>query len=193
MTGLLLLSRWQMCDMSPAFQSRTSPCQLSPMEVTMTYGGFDGKLWPNRRLLEDSGIEIPEGADLIDLSRFETIAKLYEDNYSKIEDKLIFMTSDLDFPEPAISDSNVALEFLGFDYGIYNGEYICYSVLFNEILFGKYEPLRKFAVQLNNFLMFPDLGLLKEMQIERRTLVENGADLEYEDSSNPFHPIKIWA
>jgi len=82
--------------------------------------------------------------------------------------------------------------FCGFDYGFYESEVNYYSVVFNEVIYGRYLELRQFGRQLNSNLLIPDLGTLKGIESVRIRLVDMGADLEGAEGEEQFAYIAVY-
>ena len=89
--------------------------------------------------------------------------------------------ADLIYCERTEEPASRAMKFLGFDYG-YLDDDGCYSLLFNEIIWGRLEPLRIFARRLNEHLLFPDLSWASDYFYVRATQVALGKDLEHVDA-----------
>ncbi|HEY5961292.1 MAG TPA: hypothetical protein VIV60_32265 [Polyangiaceae bacterium] len=67
---------------------------------------------------------------------------------------------------------------LGFDYGVWTSPTDYYSILFHEVLFGKFEEMRQFACRLNGALLLGDPADAAPIATTRESLLRGGADLE---------------
>lgn len=53
-----------------------------------------------------------------------------------------------------------------------------YSVIFQEVIYGSYDPLRAYAGRLNDSLPAPSLELVLRIDASRRELLREGAELK---------------
>ena len=188
--GLLVVRRINWFSAPPTGQpvaERTAAVAKSHEEILRTYRGIEGEPWP---ILEDmTGIHLEEGLAScaqysIVFTYYETVAKIYPCDliHCELTPKSVSLPRDL--PPGFI--------FCGYDYGCYLSETNYFSSLFNEVIYGKYEVLRDYAKFLNEHLLLPSLDLVSRLDTSRRTLAEEGADLETEDGEI-FAPIAVHA
>ena len=78
---------------------------------------------------------------------------------------------------------------LGFDAGSYYGDDNCFSAVFQDILFGKFEELTQFDRQLNDNLLFSSLTEANEFLRRRAILLAEGLPIETDD--NEFTVIEV--
>jgi hypothetical protein len=83
-------------------------------------------------------------------------------------------------------------QFIGYDYGWFEGEQAAFSIIVNDILADRYQ-MGQFKKLLNNFMLFADLISIEKVRATRENLLRKGADLEREiENVTFFKPIKIW-
>jgi len=144
---------------------------IEPSEVQLHYKGIEGEHWPDNTNIQYKN-------DLLELSYKKTF-NIYRNtikfNKKELYD-LIFVKLDADEKIPIYPIKGFV--FYGFDYGIYTSAWNVYSVIINEVLYGKYEELRKFSNYLNDNLLFPNMNILIDIIETRKKLLTHGADLE---------------
>jgi hypothetical protein len=87
---------------------------------------------------------------------------------------------DVIYATPAAGQLPLALAdrgfiFLGYDFGYYLSTWNCYSVLFNEVIFGSLQELRQYAVRVNESLLLPSLDVAAEVAATRSRLAKSEA------------------
>ena len=115
-----------------------------------SYRGMEGIPYLN----EQDFCDISRG--LVSMKYLNKIKDLYL-QIESVDVDLLFLTTNLENSVLPFSKAN-HFEFIGYDYGIYDGENCIYSVLFHEIIFGKVKELCQFYDKLNNFLLFNNLS-----------------------------------
>lgn len=181
--GLLVVKRKNIW--SPSVYPRIPPhVSARPEDVWWSYRGYEGQQWPDsERLLGiDYSDETRDEHGLAPMAQLPVIAA-----YAKnIENSAVI------FCERTATPSHDLANFLGFDFGYYDADG-CYSILFNEIIWGEVEPLSVFARRLNENLLFPDLAWRKEYFEVRDEQLRLGRDLEKVDVDFlPPSPIAIY-
>jgi hypothetical protein len=155
---------------------------LSHDKILAQYKGFEGQPWPDEHGVED-----------LDLDRGLAPPRCYDvvvDYYRRVSHiwacELLYLAF-IDSPNVALPKPR-NFSFCGYDYGYYVSEFNLYSSLFNEIIYGKYEPLRAFVQILNENLLIPSLDAFEKIDRTRQELLAAGADLETDE---PCGPISI--
>ena len=158
---------------------------LGKGKIVAKYRGIEGTPWPDEggtKFKLSCGLAIPEQLPEI-LNYYQAIS-----NNRKC-DLLFIQTHEV--PKRAdLPPSHFA--FCGYDFGNYISEYNFFSVIFNEVLFGKHEELKRFASQLNANLLFDTKEDVEKLKVAREKLAENSADLETVEMDEDFCEISIY-
>lgn len=154
-------------------------------EVLKYYRGIEGEPWPlNTDLINNFLIE-----GLLPLNQYKVAAKYYEEVNKKYLCDLIYLQTYTKSNSQEVLPDNFS--FGGYDYGIYISEYNYYSVIFHEVIYGKYDELRDYSKYLNNNFLFSSIDIVKRLENTRNQLLKLGADLETVDVNEIFVPISI--
>src|SRR5438876_4141387 len=154
--------------------------------ILRRYRGIEGEAWPDG--CEKQGLRLEGG-----LASCEQY-KLVSDYYGKVCKRY---QCDLIHCQPAptgeVKPPGVPLHFNfhGFDSGYYLSESNNYSSLFNEVIYGKYDELKAYARLLNDSLVLPSIDIADKLNRSRRSLIEEGADLETSEDGEVFVAIAI--
>jgi hypothetical protein len=175
MDGLLLVER------AYHFQRKA----VGEMETVAKYRGIEGTPWPDdsrQKFKISCGLAMPEQLPEI-LSDYQTISK------SRKCDLLFIQTHEIpkrtETPPPGFV-------FCGYDFGNYISEHNFFSVIFNEVLFGKHDELRRFASCLNGNLLFDKTDGVENLKAVREKLAQDGADLETIEGDEDFREIGVY-
>jgi hypothetical protein len=123
-------------------------------DIFKRYKGFDGEIWP-------------------DSDRFEGLAHITDieeviDYYKSICLKNINSYFDLIYLNKDSIQLNIPnFIFGGYDFGYFISKYNYYSVLLNEVIFGREAKMKKFTCKLNANLLISNLKILEELKIIR--------------------------
>ncbi|HEU4886921.1 MAG TPA: hypothetical protein VFV49_03470 [Thermoanaerobaculia bacterium] len=156
-SGLLLVERY-------AAAKPTAIGRL-PEEAMRAYRGFDGIAWPGETIRD---VEIRDG--LAPVTEFEKIMSYYEKADDGALDLVYFPSDD--------GDDISGFVFAGFDIGYFESEYLYYSVILNEIVFGAVLDLTSFGVKLNESLLAPTEEVCSELLQRRLKVLGTTADVE---------------
>lgn len=184
-SGILVVNRFE--AMRRASQASGLPRRMPALPVTRIdvyrgYRGLDGWPWPE---VERLPFEIEDG--LADIADWSKVKAYLDELVCRDECDSVFLVR-----RPVDADHVQASGwfFAGIDVGFYESEYSQYSVIFNEVIFGMYDELRRFADRLNEHLLLPSISDAWELIGERSRLQTQGADLEREPPS--MEPITVF-
>ena len=152
---------------------------------TDTYCGIEGTPWPDDALKNikiSCGLAMSEQLPEI-LNYYYAISKNRKCDLLYIQTREVL--SRIDSPPPGFI-------FSGYDFGNYISEHNFFSVIFNEVLLGKYTELKEFASRLNANLLFDKEDDLEDIELTRATLTKNGADLETTEMDEGFDKIEVY-
>jgi hypothetical protein len=190
-TGLLVVSNgyWQLMHLAQEGTEHPLAAIGTTEDALGRYRGFDGRAWPNRRAVEEMGITLTDG--LAPLDEYGSVSAYYAfvvPNYPHCS--LLALT----MPDGAIPHGLLpaTFSFVGYDYGFYIAEYNLFSSLYNEVIFGHHDELRRYAGELNDYLLAPSLDMVERVDRSRQQLVATGANLEG-GGPEAFGPIAIYA
>lgn len=161
-------------------------CQREPavhgthMELLRTYRGVEGEAWPEDALLGD--VRIIEG--LVSLGHIETV-RAYVGKLRQLHPDSVI---DCIYCEihPTLPDRSSPGAFLGYDAGYLECETNVYSVVYNEVVYGKYSDLRAVGQKLNAQLLLPAMEAVDSLQQIRENLLRSKADLETDQECVPI-------
>jgi hypothetical protein len=161
---------------------------LEHEEILNRYRGIEGEPW----LLEPPFEEISSSGGLARIERYKDILEYYNALSKECLCDLLYLSSSVDLP--LIDKLPEQLSFCGYDYGMYLSEYNNYSVIFNEVIYGSIDKLRKFSGNLNEHLLLPSLDRVLELERQRSLMVESGVGLALEttEEGECFGPIAIY-
>jgi len=190
-SGLLVVRRINWFSNPPTGQpvaTRVPAVGWSHEDILKHYRGIEGEAWPDGEDVKHLGLE----RGLASLDRFDLVIKYY----SKVRDKYL---CDLVHCHEALTGEvqflNIpsGFNFCGFDYGYYVSEDNHYSSLYNEIIYGRHQGLRAYAKHLNDSLLFPTIEMVNRVDLTRKALIKDGADLETSEGGEVFTAIAIHA
>jgi hypothetical protein len=175
MDGLLVVER------AYRFQRKT----VGEEEIVARYRGIEGSPWPDdprKKFKVSCGVAIPEQLSEI-LDYYQAVSR------KRKCDLLFIQTHEIqkrtDTPPPGFA-------FCGYDLGNYISEYNLFSVIFNEVLFGKHDELRRFSSYLNANLLFDKKDDVEKLKAVRERLAQDGADLETIETDEDFCEIGVY-
>jgi hypothetical protein len=162
---------------------------METKQIFSQYCGIDGEAWPLE--MSESNILLIDGLSSIDY--YQEILSYYELVKKSNLCDLIYITSC-----EAILPKKLQAEgwtFCGYDYGMYLGEHNNWSVIFQEIIFGKLSELREFGHKLNNNLLLSSLEEAFNLRVKRGEIAktENSVFLETIEEDEDFGPIAIYS
>lgn len=186
--GFLVLQRFSPDGrdaVSRGAMARGRSSHLPATEALRRYRGFDGIPWP----LPCTGIALSEG--LAALGQWEAVRAYFDRCRHMFTCELLWCVqlggdSRYQGREPPNGFAPV-----GFDYGFCRGEESTYSVLFHEVLFGRYPALTQCVDLLNEHLLLSELGSIRILETVRGGLVATGADLEVADADDGIGPVHV--
>lgn len=159
-------------------------------EKSFIFSGIEGDFWPDLDL-ENSDIDAPM---LECVYNFEEVKQYYENILKLSEcnvDLLFFKLPTLMMIPKIIKDR---FKFIGYDYGYFYSMWNYYSIVLNEILFGKFNELRNFKSSVNKYNLFENQILLREI-IEIRDKLYTKHTNEFEVFLEPEeipYIVEIW-
>jgi hypothetical protein len=175
MDGLLIVERTY----------RFQQTMVGWQEIVANYRGIEGMPWPDeapKKFKVSCGLAIPEQLPEI-LNYYQIVSK------NRKCDLLFIQTREV----PKQTDSPPSgFNFCGYDFGNYISEYNFFSVIFNEVLLGKHDELRRFATRLNGNLLFDRLDDVEQLKAAREKLAQRGVDLETIEIDEEFYEIGIY-
>lgn len=173
----------------PHLIERNPSVPFANEEVVKRYRGVEGTPWPE--IFDDVRVNLRHG--LASLSKkhpvdayIKKLNKLYPDD---IIDCIVCKTPCSSTIVEASACPDFA-RFLGFDYGYLVSESNNYSVIFNEVIYGRYPDLRSFGASLNSHFLFPTSELSASLRATRSRLLADGADIEMDEEC---YPIAIYS
>ena len=126
------------------------PPGRSAAEVATHYRGFDGDLWP----ATDFDAVPKNEFGLVDANHLSLIRSIVA-GMNTIERVDLIHLEAMPANATAMEDTS---RFLGYDFGHFVSPLDKFSVILNEVLFGQYDELRRFAQQLNDHLLLSERG-----------------------------------
>lgn len=187
LSGLLVLKRINYFN-ETRYKSlkRTPSVNLAHDELIARYRGIEGEPWPDALGREE--ITVHDG--LAPLAEYRAVLEYFQNLKANMLCDLLYIR----FVKTAVEElprSNFS--FCGYDYGFYSSVSNNYSVVFHEIIYGRYDELRACSKLLNQYLLIPTLEDIDKIENRRTQLVSEGADLETDESFEGFSPISIYA
>jgi hypothetical protein len=174
MNGLLVVERTDRFERTP----------VEGREIVANYRGIEGTPWPDlarKRFKISCGLAMPE--------QLESVLKYYDVASKKSRCDLLYIHTH---ETPRRGGSPLfGFSFCGFDYGNYISENNFFSVIFNEMLLGKYDELLRFRSCLNRDLLFSNDNDFEELELVREKLTQAGADLETVETDEEFCKIRV--
>lgn len=154
---------------------RSPVVALTHDEVCTAYKGIEGNLWPE--LHESDNLDLLDG---IALAPSEERVRRY---VARVAGRLRISCVYLSGAErtDGLTASRRELPFLGFDFGFFTCGGDNYSVIFNEVIYGTEETLRRLGSFLNENLLFQSRHAIEVLRRERVRLLKAGRDLETDD------------
>lgn len=150
-------------------------------DISGRYKGIEGCPWP--------GLEKTQNVSLVcgvaPADQYELVLEYYRCTCADIKCDMIYIIQG-SYDIPSLPSG---FTFCGYDYGYYSSEYDSYSVVWNEVLFGRHQSLRDFGGMLNMHLLIPTVELVDKLALVRGELVRAGADLEVDE---PSYPIAVY-
>lgn len=145
-----------------------------------SYKGFDGLLWPGNSPLSDL-----VGA-LAPVDRLSSVMAYASEQRTRSSCEVIHCATGDCITEPVPG----GFRELGIDVGYLGDVYNCYSAIFHELLFGKYQELcLEFSKALNEHCLFDDMSSAATFAARRDVLAMDGYDLEAGDG--PAQTVKV--
>ncbi|MEK7449364.1 MAG: hypothetical protein AAB019_07760 [Planctomycetota bacterium] len=190
-SGFLVVKRFDFADSRFAWRNTPASVSLSDKEIMRKYKGFDGEPWPEAEGLEK--LQINNG--VVDMRQYDVIVSYYEKVSKKYPSDFLY----LDFPEIPSKQKLLpsCFFFCGYDCGIYLSESNRFSVIYNAVIYGSYDEMRKYSKLLNEYLLLSSLEDVKRIHDTHTRLRIEGADLETEDEydnvKEQFGSIAIYA
>jgi len=184
--GILVVNRMEMMRRIPRGAGGAlvvSPSlELSVEGVFRCYRGFDGVLWPD-------GDELPFGVEdgLAAIEEWEAVSRYLRGLACRDECDVVLLSRGV-FDDGQVRE--LGWSRAGIDVGYCESEYSRFSILLNEVLFGRHDALRGFASRLNSCLLFDALDDARELLAERARLVAANLDLEGEPPV--MAPIEVY-
>lgn len=179
--GILVVNRLELLrrsQRSGALSKRVAPLGITHEEVFRRYRGFDGLVWPE---LEHPQFSTVNGLANIDDAVLvnEYVAALPTSNECDV-----ILLARLEVSDAGLWSKGWRPA--GFDIGYFESEWSHFSVVLSEILYGTHLGLRRFASELNQYLLVPSLEQSLEVIKERGRVAVTGADFEIADHIEPI-------
>lgn len=152
--------------------------RFSMADILHRYKGIEGIPWP------DSDINIGKlvCSGMAPIERYDEVLAYYDlirnDRRCEIIYIMQYGTAPSDLPD--------GYTFCGYDYGYYLSEDNYYSIIFNEVIFGRYQALRDYIDTLNDNLLLPSKESVNDLESVRCRLIEEKADLEVDEVPYPI-------
>lgn len=190
--GLVVYEQCDVRYVGPGFVQRPTVKSLDFNDIFRKYKGIEAhKTWPNRNVFEELGVEISRETHFADFRQIEKVKDVCETFFPN-EYHVIYVALEPFRPEFVGHAQEKYFKFLGYDYGYLFNAIACYSLIFNDILFFRFDELGEYGQFLNENLLFPDLRYTEQLGLDREKLVSEGKDLESYPDGHPFQPIAIW-
>jgi hypothetical protein len=183
--GILVVNRpemWRQASRRAVQRPRSPAVPLTGPEVFVRYRGLDGRPWPD---LEQAPFELEDG--LADIARWPEVTAYLDGLASRDECDPVVLAHQLVNIDRI---QHLGWHLAGVDIGYYESEYSHYSVILNEVIFGAYDELRRFAAVLNEHLLLSSPADARELLAERGRLAAQGADVEHEPPA--MAPITVF-
>lgn len=163
---------WRRASQRAVQRPRSPAVPLAEPEVFVRYRGLDGRPWPD---LESARFELEDG--LADIAEWPAVTAYLDRLPSRDEcDPVVLAPQLVNIDRIQYPGWHLA----GLDIGYYESECSHYSVILNEVIFGAYDELRRFAGVLNEHLLLSSPADARELLAERSRLAAHGADVEHE-------------
>jgi len=156
--------------------------------ILTRYRGIEGEAWPVCKDLKEIRLQ----GGLATPDQFDTVSQCYNRIRYKYQTDFIYCC-EIRTDHPLSLRLPPDFLFCGFDYGYWVSEDNHYSSLFNEVIYGKYAELRAHAQSLNDSLLFPTMDVVSRVDLTRKSLLKEHADLERSEDGEVFVPIAIHA
>lgn len=176
MEGLLVVER------TYRFQATTSGTQ----DIVAKYRGIEGTPWP-----DEVRERFTVSRGLATLEQLPDIVTYYQALAKTPRSDLLFIQTPERRQVAGPLPSGFA--FCGYDFGNLISEYNLFSVVFNEVLFGEHDELRRFSSCLNANLLFEKERDIEELSVVREKLAQAGADLESTEPEEEFCAICVYS
>lgn len=152
-------------------------------EIIKRYRGIEGTAWPQK--FDNAPVELRYG--LAALAARHSVKgyfnKLCNMDSSAVVDCIICCRLQPNFSTTLYT---TPVQFLGFDYGYLVSETNNYSVIFNEVIYGRYPQLTAFGAMLNTQCLLSTPEQIISLQNARLELLVDGADIESDEECCPF-------
>lgn len=183
--GFFVVERinWFDKEKFPHIPERKPSVPGSHVEILRRYRGIEGSGWPEGL----DGFQITLSAGLADLSQEQAVHEycrhLRGSEGSPIVDCILCQKVEClsNFAHP-----ENGLRFLGFDYGYLVCETNNYSVVFNEVVYGRHAQFTTFASSLNEHCLLPSIETIQAVQNVRLELLVDAANIEADEECWPF-------
>ena len=184
-TGILVIYRRYLCNTkSIRYLNIQSNLDTPINELLCKYRGIEGEVWPDSPVLDKVILNKYGFAPVDQLSTINEY--LYDINRNCV---------DVIVVEPIMTEynSNILTSNyqLGFDCGYCNNYGSVYSIIFNEIVFGDYAGLTKYANKLNSHILLNSLEDARHILSKRKDMIADGCDLESYPSTDAMMVFKI--
>jgi hypothetical protein len=191
--GLLIVKRENWFE-SPSYgtteNTAATPAVPVPLgEVWRTYRGIDGIPWPSSSQ-ETDGLILSGGVASLDQYRAVVGILGRESQTAKVDLLHIRPSQSRDFFARAPKE----FSFIGFDVGYLDGDFNCFSVLLNEVIFGSLPAMRQFSDKLNEYLLLPSEEAARTVVDVRNMFSRDTPELEdLEEGEGPFCiEVHLW-
>lgn len=173
-SGLLVVQRidnttFDHLDRRPPFDG------VSEIEVFDRYRGIDGDVWPGDPAA--AGISLKNG--LANTSEMPFV-RHYLSTIQAGPGCDVVMVARCDALDKTLGYDS---RFLGFDIGFLESEFNCYSFLFHEVIYARFDRLGKYGSSLNQNLLLPSYDLASEVIEIQKNLEKEG--IEFETTVSP--------
>ena len=157
---------------------RQPPGHLDGSEVARRYRGFDGDLWPGAEF----NVIAKNQFGLADRHQLRLLQHTAANCDSPELCDLIYLSTGKGCQLCRTADHLL----LGYDFGHFASVYDKYSVILNEVIFGRHDEIRQFARQLNDHLLLPTVETARFLGAARTHLLAHGGDLETDINPIPM-------
>ena len=155
--------------------ARTPSVALTHDGICRAYKGIEGNLWPD--LLDSDELDPIDG---VAPPNSEPLVRRYVNRVrGRLNVSCVYLSRTERDEDLGADGAGTA--FLGLDFGYFTSEGDNYSVIFNEVIYGTEEGLRRLGSALNKNLLFESRHAVEVLRRERARLVKAGRDLETDD------------
>lgn len=191
MSGLVIVKRIDWRERTDPNKSSVPRAPISPFTwdgVLANYAGIDGEVWPAECVT--AGKFPREG--MASLSDSHGAIESWRCAQSRIRCDLLLCATEM--PSSPLQINTGRFDFVGYDVGyeITESTLIACSLVYQDIIFGRFDALVEFGKLLNHHMLFTDPADAGAFIRTREFLLQQGYDLERIDECETFDPFRVF-